>query len=825
MKTTFKRATALLLSLLMVFSVCSTALVVYAADADESNEINYVSLGDSMSNGYGLPGYDGNTGVEDYGEGAYGNQFAAWLETSTGKNVNHAQLAMSAMRAEDLHWLLELDYTDAEAIAITDGAWDEAAWNAKFSTGDKWTWKELCNDYRLAVAAYAIENAGADGKITDDEAAIVAKYYQDSVKNADIISLGMGNGNFGVFAFGRIMEAIGFDGEPSDAMIYKVENAIRECAPELQAQILELKADLYSAVEGKLGQPISANPTLEALANTIVYTGLSYVLNYAGSVEAILQLNPDAEIILVALMNTYKGDDTVEGITMGDVLDAIFIPLNAFIAALPTYMQATQNSVYADAKFYYAEAPMVECLVNEYGKDFYAVDEDGNAVLHKPNESSTIRKRFVESIVGTATKPGMIWGMLSTTFGLVPVTFDEICEYEQQRSYKLQWAQENGFDKAKSIAIYLAFENAIIDAGQSAPVTINSVLGLGNLDPAMFGGVSENYAKNVSEMLAANLVKNADGEYEEDAYFKPAGAYVDDVLAATAGPDNEATQAAAAFIGAGLGVRSAVRFPGSAINKLTTFCGDAALAEGIYNGVIEQFTAAYTLLATPDALSAAVSADPNLNGLCNLFARCVIGNGLGAHPSQKGHDALFEAVKNAYVNDYTAADKTFENIYYVITTYYDDAYAYAYDYAEQSGYIAAAIGAIENAEAAVNNIAIPFPTATTEAFVAQAYVLKAEIAETLAQAKAFILAADELDQETLDALLALLGSAAEDLNDMAALLNQAAADVNTLAIIPAINAAYNELVNNVIPTVKSMLEQAVIEGTKKFVELAKTALG
>ncbi|MBO5970873.1 MAG: hypothetical protein J6S14_20550, partial [Clostridia bacterium] len=47
----------------------------------------------------------------------------------------------------------------------------------------------------------------------------------------------------------------------------------------------------------------------------------------------------------------------------------------------------------------------------------------------------------------------------------------------------------------------------------------------------------------------------------------------------------------------------------------------------------------------------------------------------------------------------------------------------------------------------------------------------------------------------------------------------------TLAIIPAINAAYNELVNNVIPTVKSMLEQAVIEGTKKFVELAKTALG
>ncbi|MBQ2242000.1 MAG: hypothetical protein II319_07665, partial [Clostridia bacterium] len=419
MKTTFKRATALLLSLLMVFSVCSTALVVYAANG-ESNEINYVSLGDSMSNGYGLPGYDGNTGVEDYGKEAYGNQFAEWL-TSTGKNVKHAQLAMSAMRAEDLHWLLEVDYNDPAVIEVIqwldDNGWNESNWNeaeakwySVFTNGDYYTWNELVDNYRLDVAAYCIEGHDIDGekintsvacgKYTDVEALkIAAKYYQDSVKKANIVSLGIGNGNFGVFSFGRIMEAIGFGGgEPSDAMIYTVENAIRECTPELQALILELKAALYSAVESKLGRPISAGSKLEALANTVVYTGLSFVLNYKRSVEAILNLNPDAEIILVALMNTYKGNsgadgitpgdilDVIEnplggeslaGITLGDVMEVIYRPLNAFIAALPTAMQATKNSVYADAKFYYAEAPMVECLVNEYGKDFYAVDADG----------------------------------------------------------------------------------------------------------------------------------------------------------------------------------------------------------------------------------------------------------------------------------------------------------------------------------------------------------------------------------------------------------------------------------------------------------------
>ena len=106
---------AMLLALCLLISACPIAA--FATESDEV--INYVSLGDSMTNGYGLDGYVHNSGVADYGNGAYPNQFAAWLKDLPGvENVNHAQLAMSGIRTEDIHWLLELDYNDQEVIDV-----------------------------------------------------------------------------------------------------------------------------------------------------------------------------------------------------------------------------------------------------------------------------------------------------------------------------------------------------------------------------------------------------------------------------------------------------------------------------------------------------------------------------------------------------------------------------------------------------------------------------------------------------------------------------------------------------------------------------------
>ena len=166
------KITVCFLALLMIFSTCTTAFAV----VPEEGVIHYVSLGDSMTNGYGLLGYDANTGVEDYGEDSYANLFEEWLGRN-GATVDHKRLAMSAMRAEDLHWLLELDYENPAVIDVTDSAeFVEEQWVEQFpTTGDYWTWKELCDDYRFAVAAYTIEHEGdasSNSKITRGEAGI-----------------------------------------------------------------------------------------------------------------------------------------------------------------------------------------------------------------------------------------------------------------------------------------------------------------------------------------------------------------------------------------------------------------------------------------------------------------------------------------------------------------------------------------------------------------------------------------------------------------------------------------------------------------------------
>ena len=891
---TWRSFVALLLVFSMVLGVSGNLCAVVAEAAkvedngmDESKEFNYVSLGDSMTNGYGLPGYNGNTGVYDYGDGSYANQFAEWLETSTGKDVNHAQLAMSAMRAEDLHWLLEFDYTDEEAVKVAEmEEWNEEDWNSKFSTGDYWTWNELCDDYRFETAATYIEayvNGNADALdaieknpqsefIEKGETAIVAKEYQETVKNADVISLGIGNGNFGVFTFGRILEAIGFSGEPADALVYNVERAIAECEPEMQAQIMKLIDELYALVEEKLGQPIDENETLNALANTVVYAGISYVLNYAGTVEAILQLNPDAEIILVALMNTMATDQEAEGATLGDLMAVMFKPLNAYIAGLPAYMQATKNGVYADAKFYYAEAPEVECLVDTYGDDFY--NEDGSS-----NRDSIIRDRFVQDIVGTASKPGMVWGLLAGMelmpgITVEPVTFEEVCDYDDLKPEEKAGFAARNTEKAVSIAVYLAFEDAVKKAKEGAPVGIDSVLGLGNLSADLFGGVMESFAANIEGakinhidgaaafvasqsggLLTAEQVKAlytggeaaiyalvadmSDGlltakqvealytDGEEAAYalvaeqsgglltaeqvealYAGGDAAIYAFVAAKAGLD--AATVEALYNNANEDIVNNVNHLKTAVEGVNTAKAAVPTVKAnvdLLKDVVSNVDMLCTLLALPETLSAAVQGEPALAGLLGLFARCVVGNGLGGHPSQTGHNQLFETVKTVYEEKYTAQDETVKNLKIaaeiladLVAEYYDEAYAYAYDYAEENGYIDILVEGLDTADKALADIdvdAIPLSEEFTEEFKEKLEESIANARETIAQAKKLVLEADELDQASLDELLALLDELLVNVTDVAELLEIAAADT------------YNDVMPILIDALIKLRDQAV----------------
>ena len=826
---------SVVMTLAMLLAVCAPAVsALQHGDHDHDHEdgLNYVSLGDSMTNGYGLPGYNHNSGVADYGTGAYPDQFKDWL-TDAGVKVNHAQLAMSGIRTEDIHWLLEFDYNDAGAIKMVDyavkhlGSWlveDEdigktpaQAWNDYFGCGDYWTVDEIvdhsrinatfahiagmtdyetyteCKDHKKLVEfPETVEYKGTNYKsyTMAEKIAVIAKYYQENVAAADIISLSVGNGNIGVFGFGRILETIGF--QKTDTYLnYNYEDVLRECDPELKAEVVEMVEQIKAN--------LAAYAPSEALANVALYIAVSLVVNYAGTLDAILQSNPDVEIILVPVMNTFGADNAeVEGITLGDLMGTVIDPINAFIAALPTVMQAAQNEVYADATFYWAKPGKVDCMVDEYELPFAP---DG-----------IFRNRFVESIVGycdcgnncsdvTACKDystGMIWGMVAPMFNkmLGDILAAEVpgvsvsvvnIDVEDIEAY------ENGTladaSKALSCAIYLAFEEAIV-TGKDAPVTLDSIFGLSDLGD-VFGGVKTAIVGGLDfEAIMATVTAKvmADGEAEIGTW------------AATPAGQEAISNYTSVLVGVGISdptviaqISFAIANEHVAPDVLMT---DPNAPITVKTALTAYFTGKYAPAhisvvlgeAINPVLSGALVADDSLEGLLALFARCVIGNGLGAHPSQAGHDELAKAVIEAYKNEWTAQKETIETLLYVITEYYDDAYAYGYQYAVDNGYIATATDAIDTAIEAIK--AIEFPKdAMTPKLEAK---LKAELAEVVATLEELKAVLEENDAATVDGLvdtvLALEDDLYAHLDNVAVIMAQAGVDVNTLVIIPAIEA-------------------------------------
>ena len=79
---------ASVLTFVLAFGMVPVAFAA-PADADEAegdDPIVYVSIGDSMTNGYGLDGYDGESGVANYANGTYGNSVTGEFGTLEIKN-------------------------------------------------------------------------------------------------------------------------------------------------------------------------------------------------------------------------------------------------------------------------------------------------------------------------------------------------------------------------------------------------------------------------------------------------------------------------------------------------------------------------------------------------------------------------------------------------------------------------------------------------------------------------------------------------------------------------------------------------------------------
>lgn len=525
----FRQGLSLLIVVCLLVGMCP---MVFAAETDE--KVKYVSFGDSMANGYGLTGYGNVNGYLEESPDAYPHKVAEHF----GWDLTH-QLAMSAMRAEDLHYILEYG---------KEGAY----------TGDDYTQSEFVNG-RFRRDCGGVENA--------------ANVYQSAATDADVITLGIGNANFGVFLLGRITNALGvLGGNPADDAWIDFEDAIRECDEPTKAFIRQIRAEVLAKLNSLV--PQESQEIIAPIENAISYAVVSYMMNYAGCIDRIVELNPDVEIIIVGLMNTFTGMDlSYEGqvIPLGEVVSEAVEAVNIYLSTQPVVLQILEK--YPEAKFYYAESPDVDIIVNTFASQIN-------------NPESVLRERVYEEIMD------MVWPMLLQMSGdYVNITFEEVLAYEQAlNGSNKAYADyvKNNTSKIMSIAVYLAFEKAIIDASDlevlDATALLKLVSGIGDV----FDGLQEKVEAYMGENIdAANMAKAA--------------------MVAVYLPD-------------------------------------------------ELKTEVYKFLALPNAMSTVLIQDKTIEGLFNLFARMLIGNGIGCHPSAAGHDSLTQAIIASYENDYTASD-------------------------------------------------------------------------------------------------------------------------------------------------------------------------
>ena len=407
--------------------------------------LNYVSLGDSMTNGYGFTGYNQGNLIEDvdfyvgngvYGERAYPNTFAKWLADKNGAFVHHARLGSSAMRAEDLYYLL------GGREKPVDGWFEEV----NYYTG------------------------------VDDDAALAA-FFQKEIANADVISMGVGNASFGAYLLDYVTDALGVMGGSLDEdEKVNLEMALIDLDPEQKELVLNIYNDLMVNMANYIPADLAAQYNVQDICDVLAYTTAGFLINYKGALERIVELNPDAEIILVGLMNTTYGMTiTMPGmdpIPVGDFMDDFFGALNAYIAGLPTVLQASGK--FADATFYYAELPNPRFISQEFddlkANNWNDVDGLSGAVVRERNikaYNDSLRELISQAF------SGMLRGATLPKIDLEMVNGSKNCNQLEQIS----------------VAIYLGIEDAVAASTETMEIPLSGLMKIAGDLSGVFTGV------------------------------------------------------------------------------------------------------------------------------------------------------------------------------------------------------------------------------------------------------------------------------------------------------------------------------------------------
>lgn len=298
---TIKKFTSCFLVLCMLLSMAPMG--VFAAET-----IDYVSLGASNVNGYGLDGYlpadttaaNKNTanvfGYRRCPDGSYVDLVCEALE-GKGYTVNPSQLAISSMRVEELRVLLDENYY---GDAYT-------AW--RFIGPGKW--------FENAAVTGGLEALRAD--------------YAASIADAELITVDIGVNNFGVYLSNQLASG----GTAYDDDLSLVD-------PELAEEYNNAKAYVYELIAEHAGEYAAAVADLEFVVDAMAYALAGFCVNYDIVMENIYTLNPDATVVAVSIQNLMEGlEATIPGVDgtvpFGELFGALVDAANLYISVGSPY--------------------------------------------------------------------------------------------------------------------------------------------------------------------------------------------------------------------------------------------------------------------------------------------------------------------------------------------------------------------------------------------------------------------------------------------------------------------------------------------------------
>ena len=344
-------------------------------DVNADGKVNFVSIGDSMTNGYGLfeyypvsevvnteyltyselefgkigtglrndkyvanVDYSSRYGFNVYVQDTYTGLFANYLEEQNpDKEVNWAPMAISGLTPEAFLYVM----TNGEYIGTpeVDDQWNPLL-DYNNETGER---GKIDNDGSRAWIALE----GRNKQMTDEDRENVIprlrQKYIDNIAEADIVSINLGTYDYSIMMGERLLK--GDTWEKDVLGRGTVEYELRNHPEALQ---------YYNTIDVMLKNYLSSNginltPTLEKMLDLLVSTTLSQMLAFDESVKEIKKINPEATIIVHGIYNIFKGYQAVlEDGSMIDFGDLFAVVLDAANMYRYMFSQETKDAIYVE---------------------------------------------------------------------------------------------------------------------------------------------------------------------------------------------------------------------------------------------------------------------------------------------------------------------------------------------------------------------------------------------------------------------------------------------------------------------------------------------